>query len=67
MKELIEEKSIPVTDTGPYAKLTEDDVKMIRHRRACGVPLTKIHEEYDFVSYSAIRNVCRGHVWRNVS
>ncbi|MFV8173806.1 hypothetical protein [Mycolicibacterium peregrinum] len=55
----------PVVKPNPAKKLTEADVRQIRHMRGEGNPLRVIAARYG-VSMCAVSKACRGDTWADV-
>lgn len=53
-------------ERNPHAKLTEDDVRTIRHMRDSGKLYREIRERYDYVSYASLVYICLRKSWAHV-
>ena len=48
------------------AKLDEEKVKKIRELYDAGVPVSKIHEQFNKVTKKTLSNVCARRTWKSV-
>ena len=55
----------PRGERAPSAKVTEEQVREIRRRRATGEPMTKLGQRFG-LHRETVRNICAGKTWSHV-